>query len=807
MRFLSWFFRFTLLLMLLGIVGLGITFYRWQPELKKVSTLQNLKYAGRATLLDSEGRVVKVVAVTAEGHVQPARKFLTPSQISPWLQKAVVASEDVRFFEHQGIDLKGLSRALWKTLSGDTEGGSTITQQVVKNTLLAELHGARTLERKLKEAFFALEVENEFSKEEILNLYLNLIYWGKARNDLIGVQDAARAYFNKNAVDLNLAESVYLALLLPTPARYLDYPAYRPLMKDLLSRMVEKGTLTQHEADQAWRYPLQPAGWTVKYDKKGKLLAAKLTDRQARKKNFPQPEHHYADAFLDEVERELVQHVRIRDFYTSDIRVYTTLNRKAQLAAETASQKAVLPAGATLGMALLDPLTGDVQALVGQKLNDGVFEEWNHATRSRRQVGSSIKPLLYTLALQKGWQQSDTVLDAPLQGKYQPQNYSGTSTGEPIMLRRALDHSLNLPTLHLLEKIGVEDFKKKLTLLGLQPDPQAGLAIGIGALEATPLDMAAAYAPFVNGGMYRAPRFITQITMNGAVLKKVRLSKPVRVWSEPVAYLGWDMIRGVVNDLTPQQGGLGWKARIPGWQVGGKTGTTNEVKDLWFVGTTPKLTGAVWVGKNDNTPMPKTAYSGTISAPIWQQAVSLALQNEKTIVVDRPRNLVTREVTGLEMAFYQPKGQLHALVAVKPVKPAAKPISTKTQQSTPQKVYRPIKTPAAVSATQLQMQRLAEARKRAAWARQQELQRQAAAQKQALLRQQALQQQAAARQKQRLVAQREQQRRTLRTETLQAQAAFLKRQQRKVQIAQALNARTSKQFAKQYNKIRKQNKH
>ncbi len=743
-------------MLLLGVAAVTVLYQKWKPDFAQVKTLSNLKHAGRATLLDREGRVVKVIGVSRAGEIGPARKHLGLSQISPWLQKAVVASEDIRFYQHNGIDHRGLSRALWKTLSGDMEGGSTLTQQVVKNTLLSDLKGARTPERKFKEALFALEVEKQFTKHQILELYLNLIYWGVARTDLVGAGDAAKAYFNKPAQDLNLAESVYLAVLLPTPARYNDYSGYRPLMKDLLDRMVEAGNITPKQANEAWKHPLQPAGWKIQYGPSGEVVKAQLTDPQARKKHFPIPEYTYADAFLDQVERELVQKVPMEAFYTSDVRVHTTLNRKVQLAAEQASKKASIPRGATLGMAIVDPHSGEVQALVGQKLNDGIADEWNHATRTRRQVGSSIKPLLYTLALSRGWDQTDTVLDAPLKGKYQPQNYSGRFSGEPIMLRAALNQSLNLPTVRLLQKLGVHSFKQKLTLLGLKPDPQAGLSIGIGALEATPLEMAAAYAPFANWGKRHTTRVIQRITSNGKTLYEVKPSRPVKVWSPQVAYMGLDMIRGVVGDLTPAQGGLGWKARIPGWQVGGKTGTTNDVKDLWFVGVTPKWVGAVWVGKPDNTSMPKTAYSGDIAAPIWQKTMSLALKGEEKMAFLKPSGIRTINISGRHMAFL--KNEIRpqsALVASRPRATARQATPVAVNGRTPSK---PKPTPKTVV-------------------------RSAIPKPAVVLKRVPITQ--------------------VKTQKQSSRAAFMKRQQEKARLASMLSSKTRQHFQKQYQKYLK----
>ncbi|MGI8748221.1 MAG: penicillin-binding transpeptidase domain-containing protein, partial [Deinococcus sp.] len=327
------------------------------------------------------------------------------------------------------------------------------------------------------------------------------------------------------------------------------------------------------------------------------------------------------------------------------------MSRSAQQSAEDASRGARLPAGATLGLALLDPASGDVTALVGQKLGDGMKEGWNNATRARRQVGSSVKPLLYTLALSKGWSEADTVPDLPLEGDYQPKNYSGRFSGQPVTLRYALDHSLNLPTVRLAQGLGLNAFISKLRELGLSPAPDTGLPLAIGALEASPLELAAAYAPFANGGVYHAPRLITRLVASGKTLLTVPPSEGRRVWDEQTAWLGLDLLRGVVNDLTPREGGLGWKARILGREVGGKTGTTNDVRDLWFAGVTPGLSGAVWVGRSDNAPLPGSAYSGDVAAPIWQAAASGALRGQPLAGFTPPDGVEVRQLDGVPMAF------------------------------------------------------------------------------------------------------------------------------------------------------------
>jgi len=651
MRLITTLFKTLLILALLAGVGLLALLLLWQQDLRRVDDLNVLEYGGKATVVDASGQIIGALTPSLSSGARVNRDLLKAGQMSSWLRKAVVTSEDTRFYTHGGLDPRGLARAVLHSATGDQEGGSTITQQVVRSTLLADIGQNKTLSRKLKEALMAVQVERRFSKEEILTAYLNVVYWGVGRTDLLGAQDAAHTYFGVDAARLNLAQSAYLATLLPNARRYNDYKAYRPLIRSVLTRMVREGRATQAEASAAWHYPLRPVGWTVRYDAAGNLTQAQLSDPTAKRTRSPAPQVRFADGFLDAVERDLSERLGRSVLYRSDVTVHTTMNRQAQVSAEAASRSAALPPGATLGLALLDPRNGDVTALVGQKLGDGVLEQWNNATRARRQVGSSIKPLLYTLALSKGWMQSDTVLDAPLDGDYQPRNYSGTYSGSRVTLRYALDHSLNLPTVRLAQQIGLNSFVSKLRELGLSPAPDTGLPLAIGALEASPLQMAAAYAPFANGGTYYTPRLITKVTEGGKTILAVNRSGGQRVWDQQTAFLGLDMIRGVVNDLTPEQGGLGWKARIDGREVGGKTGTTNGIRDLWFAGITPGLSAAVWVGRSDNASLPASAYSGDVAAPIWQAAAAGALRGQQATAFSAPPDVVFRSVRGVQMAF------------------------------------------------------------------------------------------------------------------------------------------------------------
>lgn len=670
--------------------------WMWGRDLPSVSDLDVLEFSGQTRVYDRNNALIGTLTPSLSSGKTVNRDLMKLEDISPWLQKAVVTSEDRRFYEHHGVDYIGIARGLLKgLLHNDLEGGSSITQQVVKNTLLDDLQGARTAERKFKEAVLAYQLERRFNKDQILTAYLNVAYWGNGKiSDIVGAAGAAQAYFGKSAADLNLAESVYLTTILPAPnSRYKSFKAYRPLMKSLLDRMVEDGRVTQAQADAAWKTPIYPAGWRIGWNDDGTLRSAELERPDRIRENLAALEARRAAGsryqnlyYLQAVEDELIPKIGRKALFSGG-KIYTGMDVGAQQAAEAASLRAELPDGATLGMAFVNPQDGEVLALVGQKLWGGRPAEWNNATQARRQVGSSIKPLLYTLALEKGWKQSDTVLDSPIEGDYQPMNYDGRWTGRYVTMRYALDHSLNLPTVRIAQELGLPTFESKLRQLGLTPPPDAGLSLSIGTLEASPLQMAAAYAPFVNGGLYFEPSFVRRMEDGrGQTLYQRPKPQGQRVWDERVAWLGLDIIRGVVNDLSEEQGGLATRALISGWDVGGKTGTTNDIKDLWFAGVTPNLAGAVWVGKQEGGPLPDWAYSGTVPTPIWQAAVSGTLQGKPRQSFQEPQGIVYRVVRQVNMAFRQEEADQEQVMHDGTSR-------TQEEQNTPPPESEPISTP------------------------------------------------------------------------------------------------------------------
>jgi len=622
-----------------GVAGMLATYAsKWAREIPDYRELDSITLGSTTRVYARDLTPLGTLVPALAGGARINRTIVTLDEISPYMVTALVTNEDRRFFEHYGVDPLGILRGLKKTVNNErVEGGSTLTNQLVKNTLLTKLEGARTLERKVKEWMLSVQVERSFTKEEILQNYLNVIYWGDGGPvELYGLHSAAQAYLGKAPKDLTLVESVYLTTLIPSPARYFDYKTQRSYMRSLLNRMVEDGWVTREQATGAWQAKLQPKGWRVKYDASGNVLDAKLVNPKAKFLRAVVTTR--APHFMQQVEKELIARFgRERVYNSGGLNVVTTLDPQAQSSAELASRQAVIPRGATLAAVLLDPYTGEVVAMVGQKLHGNQPPpDWNNAAQGQRQVGSTIKPLLYTTALSTGLDQTHLEEDVPTTfpcstcpgGVYKPQNFGGKYFNRAMTLREALNRSLNIPTLRLADRIGMGTFRGKLVELGFDPPRSAGLSLALGTLETTPVMMAAAYAPFVNGGVWKQPRYLRRVTTaRGEVLYDAANERQNqrRAWTPQVAALGLDMLLGVVNDFDGPQGGLAWRSRIPGWQVGGKTGTTNDVRDLWFVGVTPVYSGAVWVGKQAGGTMGQRDFSGEVNSPIFRTMMQGAL--------------------------------------------------------------------------------------------------------------------------------------------------------------------------------------
>jgi penicillin-binding protein 1A len=668
-RWLRLFALFLLALFLGAGLALGYVAYAFTRDLPDLAQLDRLRLTATSTLYARDGSLLAQIASVEEGRAIH-RGLVRLSQVSPAAVAAIVFSEDRRYFQHYGVDFLRLFGALYAVLKGDLQGGSTISTQVLKNTLLKDLAQERTLERKIKEWILALELERRYTKEEILEMYLNVIPWG---GNAVGIAGAAEAYFGKDPGGLSLAEGLYLASLIPAPnARYGDLKGVRERMRRLLDEMVAEGWVSREVAEAAWREPLEPSGWRARYDEGGNLLEARLVDPEARLVRSISPK--MASHFVLEVRRFLEARFGKEKVYgEGGLKVYTTLDPVMQRAAEAAAQRARLPEGAELALVGLDPETGEVLALVGgiRREND----QYNRATRALRNPGSAVKPFVYATALEAGWTQATLVPDRPLEfpdpsqpgGVWRPKNFSGTFLNRSITLRYALDLSLNLPAIYTAHQVGVEKVAEKLAQAGFAVRYPT-LAIAIGGASITPIDLAAAYAAFVNGGYRVAPIFVARVEdARGEVL--YRATPERRLLFDPlVAYQGWDLLKGYVYDLGEK--GLAKGARIPGRVVGGKTGTTNEARDLWFAGVTRGLSAVVWVGRDDNRPLRmggREPSSSVVNPPIWRDFVAEALRGRPGQDFPLPPGLVRARVDllsgypsagGVEMVF--PEGKAPA---------------------------------------------------------------------------------------------------------------------------------------------------
>lgn len=661
------FLLFVFLAALLGAgAGLGYLAYALTRDLPDLEALDRLRLTATSTLYARDGSLVASLASVEEGRAIH-RSLVRLSEVSPAALAALVFSEDRRFFSHYGLDFVRLVGALWAILKGDLQGGSTITTQVIKNTLLKDLAQTRTLERKFKEWALALELERRYTKAEILEMYLNVVPWG---GNAVGIKGAAEAYFGKDPSALTLAEGLYLASIVPAPnARYADLKGVRARMRLLLDGMLAEGWVSPEVAEAAWREPLAPKGWRVRYDGEGNLLEAELVDPEAR--ILRAVDFRSAPHFVLEVRRFLEARFGKEKVYgEGGLRVYTTLDPAMQRAAEAAAKEARLPEGAELAIVGLDPETGEVLALVGGIRRAG--DEYNRATRALRNPGSAVKPFVYAVALESGWTQASLVPDRPLEfpdpsqkdGVWRPKNFSGTFLNREVTLRYALDLSLNLPAVYTAHQVGIEKVAERLARAGFYVRYPT-LAIAIGGASITPLDLAAAYAAFVNGGYRVAPTFVTRVEdAQGRVLYQATPER-VRLFSPEVAYQGWDLLKGYVYDLGEK--GLAKGARIPGRVVGGKTGTTNEARDLWFAGVTRGLSAVVWVGRDDNRPMRmggREPSSSVVNPPIWRAFVAEALRGRPGGDFPPPSGLVAVRVdllTGLPsptgVSMYFPRGR------------------------------------------------------------------------------------------------------------------------------------------------------
>lgn len=534
-------------------------------------------------------------------------------EIPTHMVQAVVAIEDHRFYSHSGVDYWGSLRATVTNLkAGHTvQGGSTLTQQLAKNVFLTH---ERTYKRKIKEVLLAKKIERSYTKDEIMEMYLNTIYFGEGA---WGLKKAARTYFGKEPEDLTVGESALLAGMIQAPSALSPFKNFNKAMtrRDVvLSKMVTEGFIDEKTAQKAKETDI--------------VLEGQESDDY--KGRYPS----YVDAIIQEaIDRYGLTE---KEVLSGGLRIYTELDPRMQQAAEKVyARDDLFPQGKgdTLvqsGSVLVDPRTGGIRALVGGR-GEHVFRGFNRATQLKRQPGSTMKPIsVYAPALIQGYDLNARLVDRPISfGNYAPKNQSQQYLGEVTMYEAVID-SLNVPAVWLLDQIGVDKGYRYAKTSGIAlTDDDRQLALALGGLQegVSPLQMAQAYSAFANNGIVVDAHAIRRVeTVDGEVLgkwykKSVRVSQPVV--AQQITY----MLRGVVQE------GTGRKAQIPGRPTAGKTGTTqlpdgrDGAKDNWFVGYTPELVGAVWIGydKTDANHYLTTS-SGSTAAPVFRELMTGALR-------------------------------------------------------------------------------------------------------------------------------------------------------------------------------------
>lgn len=598
------------------IIGLLTTIF-FAASLSSKERIMNRNNTG-VTLLDRNGD-------TFYKFYNPrSDTYLELNDISPRAREAVIAAEDKNFYEHSGFSVTGIAQAVYENLRPDglNSGGSTITQQLVKNALLSQ---DRNLLRKYQELVLSIEIERRYDKDEILEMYLNSVYFGEG---YFGIGDAAQGYFGVNAKDLNLAQASMLAGLLPAPAAYSpitgDEEKAKQRQSYVLDRMTDDGYIETAAAEDA-------------------KTAALDYQPQSSNDNFKAP--HFALMVKAELEEKYGEERVARSGYI----VKTSLDLGWQNRAEAAVAEHVNSLGyadVSNGAAVvLDPKTAMIRALVGSKDWDNEdFGKVNMATAGR-QPGSSIKPLVYATGIEEKTLSAASILnDKPTDfgGGYEPENYDLGYRGD-VTVRRALANSLNIPAVQALQKIGVEDLldqAKELGITTLTEDPsEYGLSIALGSGSVKLTELTNSYATMANGGRYHDLETIESITdkYDGVIFTSNASSR--QAISAQTSFI----VSSMLSDDSARAETFGGSLSIPGHQVAVKTGTTEDYRDALTVGYTPSLAIGVWVGNNDNTPM--TQVGGSLgAAPIWSRLMNELLAGKPNEPFSQPDGIIAQLV-------------------------------------------------------------------------------------------------------------------------------------------------------------------
>lgn len=606
---------FTICIAVGAAAGVVAGYFRSVPALDEVNFDPKLT----TYIYDSKGRVI--ARLYTENRV-PVRLHEIPEHV----RLAFLAAEDDDFYNHHGIDFWGIARAMWVNLRTGSiqQGGSTITQQLAK---LAFLTNDRTWSRKFKELLWSIQIERKYTKDEILEAYLNVVYFG---HGAYGVEAASQIFFQKHVGEVNLPEAALLAAIVNGPGYYspfYDMDAALRRRNFVLRRMLELGYITQPQYEEAVATPIE------------------LKDGRR-----PQT---IAPYFVTYVRDQLIDRYGAQMVYTGGLRVYTTLDLEMQQAAEQAIE-AMVPVQETdenglaqpqAALVTLDAQYGYIRAMVGGRGGD----QFNRAVQAVRQPGSAMKPFVFAAAIDsKKYTPATVLVDEPTTftlttgETWTPRNYGNDHAG-PVTLRTALEQSINVIAAKLIDEIGPKtaiDYAKRMGITTLAETGRLNdvtLSFALGGLTrgVTPLEMAAAYAVFANGGILPTPLAILRVEgPDGTVIDEFRPQRRL-VLSPETAYIMTDMMRGVIER------GTGVGANI-GRPAAGKTGTTSSFTDAWFVGYTPSLVTAVWIGNDDNEPMvyPGRQIGGATASRTWQRYMSEVVKGTAVEEFARPPGIV-----------------------------------------------------------------------------------------------------------------------------------------------------------------------
>ena len=587
-------------LFVVGALGVFAIIIKYRLELPNIqSMVEDYKPRMATTIYDKNNNVVDVL----EAESRDAVKL---EDVSPYVKEAFLAIEDKKFYSHHGLHFKGIIRAvLTNFLKGKaTQGGSSITQQLAKNAFLTP---ERTFSRKVKEAILTYQIERTYTKDEILERYLNEIYFGSGS---YGIKNAADQYFRKDPKDLNIAEAALLAGIPNRPTKYdpnrsLDNALHRQQI--ILKEMFEDGRITKEEYEEALAYKFELEN---EENVKNVPKNTSIIYNRRPKKAYNNPE------LTTIVENYLAEIYDDEQIYSSGLKIYTTIDLDYQkVARDTFNAYPYFKNKEINGaMVTLDPFTGGIVSIVGGKnFKAGNFDR---ATMARRQLGSSFKPFVYLKALESGYEPYSVVVnDFVAYGKWAPKNFDGRYTFNSTLVN-SLNLSLNIPAVKLMDAVTVDAFKEEMTdKIKLSSEIQ-NLTTALGSVDSTPVNTAANFSIFVNGGYIVKPNIIREIRDNQDILIYVADIEKVKAFDSVDVSVITAMLKSVVSNGTATKARVVDKSGRP-IQQGGKTGTTSEHRTAWFVGITPEYVTVCYIGRDDNKPMYGKMTGGSAVAPMW----------------------------------------------------------------------------------------------------------------------------------------------------------------------------------------------